>query len=217
MPSPLKLSSKPGHLPVLKPFNIGAHHTPSNIKFSRWLGTLPVHMLCLIALAVFIYPIATLAQSKYTTAQAFDALIRWLPFLLTKGFLMNVLISFFTMLIGTIAGVILGLCQISPIKLIARTSWFITQLFRNSPGWSCYLSSCSPFHLNSPLPEKSTPFRIGSRRYLDFPYPSWQISRKLCVAQFNRCPLVSGKPRSPWPFLAAKPCGKSFCHNVLSA
>ena len=133
MPSPLKLSSKPGHLPVLKPFNIGAHHTPSNIKFSRWLGTLPVHMLCLIALAVFIYPIATLAQSKYTTAQAFDALIRWLPFLLTKGFLMNVLISFFTMLIGTIAGVVLGLCQISPIKLIARTSWFITQLFRNSP------------------------------------------------------------------------------------
>jgi polar amino acid transport system permease protein len=37
------------------------------------------------------------------------------------------------MLIGTVLGVFLGLGQISPNSFIARFSWFITQVFRNSP------------------------------------------------------------------------------------
>ena len=37
------------------------------------------------------------------------------------------------MLIGTIAGILLGLGQISPINWLRRSCWFITQLFRNSP------------------------------------------------------------------------------------
>ena len=47
--------------------------------------------------------------------------------------MLNLIVSFLTMLIGTIAGVLLGLGQISPIRAVARTSWFVTQLFRNSP------------------------------------------------------------------------------------
>ena len=53
--------------------------------------------------------------------------------LITKGFALNILISFLTMAIGTIAGVLLGLWQISLITPVRRTAWFITQLFRNSP------------------------------------------------------------------------------------
>ncbi len=64
---------------------------------------------------------------------AFEALWRWLPFLMSKGFVLNVVISFFTMLIGTVAGILLGLGQISPVRFLSRTCWFITQLFRNSP------------------------------------------------------------------------------------
>ncbi|NNE22983.1 MAG: amino acid ABC transporter permease, partial [Rhizobiales bacterium] len=56
-----------------------------------------------------------------------------LPFLVSKGFLFNVIISLMTMLFGTVAGVILGLAQISPIGAIRWPAKAITQIFRNSP------------------------------------------------------------------------------------
>ena len=74
-----------------------------------------------------------IAQSQYTMSQAFSTLWRWLPFVVGSGFLMNLLISFFTMLIGTAAGLLMGLGQISLILPVSKTSWFLTQLFRNSP------------------------------------------------------------------------------------
>ena len=74
-----------------------------------------------------------IAQSQYTMSQAFSTLWRWLPFVVGSGFLMNLVISFFTMLIGTVAGVLLGLGQISLILPVRQSSWFFTQLFRNSP------------------------------------------------------------------------------------
>jgi polar amino acid transport system permease protein len=77
--------------------------------------------------------LAVLAQSKYTLIQAFATLWRWLPFVVGSGFVMNLLISFFTMLFGTVAGVFLGLGQISVVAPVRKFSWFITQLFRNSP------------------------------------------------------------------------------------
>jgi len=79
------------------------------------------------------YPLAVLAQSKYSLIQAFATLWRWLPFVVGSGFVMNLLISFFTMLFGTVAGVFLGLGQISVFSPVRKFSWFITQLFRNSP------------------------------------------------------------------------------------
>ena len=62
-----------------------------------------------------------------------QALFKWLPFLVFSGFLFNLLISVLTMLIGTIAGVLLGLAQISPIWFVRAVAKFATQLFRNSP------------------------------------------------------------------------------------
>ena len=37
-----------------------------------------------------VWPFAAAAQSGYTMAQALDALWRWLPFLVTKGFVLNI-------------------------------------------------------------------------------------------------------------------------------
>ena len=68
-----------------------------------------------------------------TVGQALEALWRWLPFVVGQGFVLNLVVSFLTMLIGTIAGVLLGLGQISPLRPLARSCWFVTQLFRNSP------------------------------------------------------------------------------------
>ncbi|MEO0995207.1 MAG: amino acid ABC transporter permease, partial [Pseudomonadota bacterium] len=80
-----------------------------------------------------LWPTLAFAQSQYSTADAFDALWRWMPFLLWSGFFFNVLISVLAMAIGTVAGAALGLAQISPSRAVRNTAWFLTQLFRNSP------------------------------------------------------------------------------------
>ncbi len=132
-PNWLKPTGQQTDLPVLKPFNYNPAGQPGDLQFSRWLAELPPQAFFIFALLACLWPAVAAAQSNYTTIQAFEALWRWLPFLLSKGFLLNVVVSFLTMLIGTIAGVLLGLGQISPIPWLQRSCWFITQLFRNSP------------------------------------------------------------------------------------
>lgn len=64
---------------------------------------------------------------------------RWLPLILfgppgqVGGFLLNILVSFLTMAIGTVAGVILGVMQVSQGAVVRWIAWAITQFFRNSP------------------------------------------------------------------------------------
>ncbi len=103
------------------------------LKFSRWLADLPAWTLPALFALALLWPSVAYAQSNYTTTMAFDALWRWLPFLVGKGFVLNLIISLATMAIGTIAGVLLGLWQISQITAVRRFAWFMTQLFRNSP------------------------------------------------------------------------------------
>ncbi len=120
-------------LPVLKPFRIAISGHASDVKFSRWLEGLSPKAVLTVALIPLVWPFVVFAQGGYTTADAFEALWRWLPFLVSHGFALNILISFFTMLIGTIAGILVGLGQVSPFRLLSKFCWFITQLFRNSP------------------------------------------------------------------------------------
>lgn len=49
------------------------------------------------------------------------------------GFAMNIFISLMSMALGTLLGVFLGLTQLAPQKIVSTISWFLTQLFRNSP------------------------------------------------------------------------------------
>lgn len=61
-----------------------------------------------------------------------ETVIKWLP-LIFKGFLMNLLVSILSMAIGTISGVALGLGLVSLIPWLRKSSWFLTQFFRNAP------------------------------------------------------------------------------------
>ncbi len=129
----------PGHptrgtdLPVLKPFRVGIYGHASDLSFCRWLEGLNPKSVLAVAMIPLVWPFVVFAQGGYSTADAFEALWRWLPFLVSHGFALNILISFFTMLIGTIAGILVGLGQVSPFRALSKFSWFITQLFRNSP------------------------------------------------------------------------------------
>ncbi|MDP7582493.1 MAG: amino acid ABC transporter permease [SAR324 cluster bacterium] len=126
-------NSQQSDLPVLLPYQGHSAGIPEDLRFSRWLASSSPWVLLVIFLLISFYPLAVLAQSKYTLIQAFATLWRWLPFVVGSGFVMNLLISFFTMLFGTVAGVFLGLGQISVVAPVRKFSWFITQLFRNSP------------------------------------------------------------------------------------
>jgi len=119
-------------LAVLKPFDPAAV-SPDGYVFTRWLAALPWWTPVLVMLAAALWPALAHAQSGYSTAQAFDALWRWMPFLVWSGFFFNVLISVLAMVIGTVTGTALGLAQISPRPWVRHAAWFVTQLFRNSP------------------------------------------------------------------------------------
>lgn len=120
-------------LPVLLPYNHARGYAPDAMLATRWLASLPPWTPLVIFAAIVLWPLAAYAQNRYGYADAFEALVRWMPFLITSGFLFNVLISFFAMVIGTVLGAALGLAQIAPSRWLRRAAWFITQTFRNSP------------------------------------------------------------------------------------
>jgi len=132
-PVPGVTAPRQGDLPVLLPFRASAPDRADGLRFSRWLADLPAAVPVVLGALAAAWPAVAYAQGGYGMTQALDALWRWLPFLVTSGFALNILISFFTMVIGTAAGVILGLWQISVHKPVRNTAWFVTQLFRNSP------------------------------------------------------------------------------------
>lgn len=122
-------ASSRSDLPVLKPFVM--RHAPYDAMYHvRWLaGISPLWVLGIIAL----WPAAALAQSGLAMAEAYAALWRWMPFLVKSGFLFNILISLFSMLIGTALGIVLGLGQVSRLRPVRLLAGAITQLFRNAP------------------------------------------------------------------------------------
>ena len=94
-------------------------------------------------------------------------LIKWTPLILLGppgefgGFALNVAVSFLAMAIGTVAGLVLGLGQISLFRPVRALSWAVTQFFRNAP-WLVllfFVMLLTPFQL-----------RLGT---LAIPLPSW--------------------------------------------
>ena len=127
------VNSKPNsNMPVLKPYDI-KKYGPDGYLFTRWLASMPWWTPLLIFIIMAIWPTLSQAKSSFGTVEAFEALWRWMPFLLKSGFFFNVLISVLAMTIGTIAGVALGLAQVSIYLWIRAVAWFLTQSFRNSP------------------------------------------------------------------------------------
>jgi len=118
-------------LPVLLPFDRARAAGPDPMSMSRWLASLPPWTPAAIAFVILIWPLT--ARAAYTYLDALGALWRWIPFITLHGFLFNILISFLAMAIGTCLGAVVGLGQISLKRNVRRITWFLTQLFRNSP------------------------------------------------------------------------------------
>lgn len=112
-------------LPVLLPFAVS--RTQAEFHFhpvSAWLlvGGL---VGCLVVLPAW-------AQSGGVQLSPLEVVVRWAPLLL-KGFAFNVAISLIAMMLGTLAGVGLGLAMLSEGRVLRRVAWAVTQFFRNVP------------------------------------------------------------------------------------
>lgn len=130
-----KTSAKATALPVVHPTNKVSDlcHSVNSLSFSRWFSELPIVWICLFLAAVSLYPTFVYANNESGAANPWETLVKWIPVLLTKGFSQNLLISFFTMLFGSLFGVVLGMGQISIHSWLRKICYLITQLFRNSP------------------------------------------------------------------------------------
>jgi len=146
-------------LPVMLPIASRSSET-STLLFSHWLASRSAFYMIAVSAIFCIWP-AIASASNFGMYDALKAFWRWVPLLVTEGFVLNVLISVLTMFFGTIFGVILGLAQISLVAPIRWAAKFFTQLFRNSP-WLVLL-----FIVMLALPFEIT---IGG---LTFSFPDW--------------------------------------------
>jgi polar amino acid transport system permease protein len=138
-------------LPVLLPFRLPRNET------HRRLGAGFGILLC-AGLVLFVS--AASAQGGRMVASPMQVIVKWAPLLLT-GFSFNILISALSMLLGTVAGLGVGLGLLSEIAPIRQVSWALTQIFRNAP-WLVLL-----FFVMFLVPFQITIFGVT------IPFPDW--------------------------------------------
>jgi polar amino acid transport system permease protein len=122
--------------------------------------------ICPLSAAVLCFGSVMVASSAWsaggpTVLSPLQVIVKWAPLLLT-GFAFNIAISLLAMLLGTIAGLWLGLALLSEIRIVAGMSWLVTQVFRNAP-WLVLL-----FFVMFLVPFQVTIFKTT------IPLPDWQ-------------------------------------------
>lgn len=127
-------------LPVIKPFILtnGPGWQIENIV--SLAGNRKIGLALITILSAWLMIDVAYAQLQGDVNQTiFQTLVKWTPLMFMGpegefgGFILNITVSFISMALGTFLGLWLGIGQVSPNSYIRRTSWAITQLFRNSP------------------------------------------------------------------------------------
>lgn len=139
-------SEERGRLAVMLPFRL-ASREPASLRLAHWMSSR--FAIVLIALLWLGLAVDAMAANATTQPSILTLMVKWSP-VLFGGFLFNLLISFLSMAIGTVAGVALGLLQISLHVPLQRSAWVVTQFFRNAP-WLVLLFYCIlliPFELS---------------------------------------------------------------------
>lgn len=127
-------------LPVMKPF---APALSPRWQAADWVGLATdrrAGFALALAVGAWVLVDGAHAQVQGDPEQTiFDTLVKWTPLMLLGppgefgGFVLNIVVSFIAMGLGTFLGLWLGIGQVSPIGWLRRGSWVVTQLFRNSP------------------------------------------------------------------------------------
>ncbi len=120
-------------LPVLNPVSKTAGETwklPTIEGVPRLV--IPTWMVAFAFIAFAVSIGGAQAQTGNSAVSFWTVFPQWLPFIM-KGFVFNLVISFFAMFLGTTMGMVMGLAQISLHAPVRKTAWFVMQFFRNSP------------------------------------------------------------------------------------
>ena len=137
--------------------------------------------------------------------QLFWILVEWLPYL-GSGFMMNITIALLSMAGGTLVGVILGILELAPLKIVRYPVIAYVQIFRNAPHLVLIFATTYIF-----------PFEIVVfGHYL--PFPDWvkaviglAIPASAYVAEITRGAIQS-IPTTQWE--AAKGLGFSRLQSL---
>ena len=133
-------------LPVLLPLRRPAPRSLTLPLEAAWQRR--ATLVILVLLAGWLLCAEALAQAGVARPGIVALLWKWTP-VIFSGFLFNILISVLSMAIGTVAGVALGLLQVSLVRPVRQSAWVVTQFFRNAP-WLVILFYCIlliPFEL----------------------------------------------------------------------
>ncbi|MGN6461220.1 MAG: amino acid ABC transporter permease [Pseudolabrys sp.] len=104
----------------------------SSVPRSRLARTAMAVGFILSIIVVVSVPLYGAFAATGTSAGTLETLAKWAPLILL-GFGLNLLMSFIAMGIGTVAGVGLGIAQVSQVSWIRRAAWAATEMFRNTP------------------------------------------------------------------------------------
>ncbi len=123
---------------VLKPFRVSGPAPGEGLVLRLLNGRVALALLSVLLIWMLVGEARAqiMASAEQTVL---DTLIKWTPLILLGppgelgGFVLNVIVSFLAMAMGTFMGIWLGLGQVSLWAPVRRASWVITQLFRNSP------------------------------------------------------------------------------------
>ncbi|MGV1824405.1 amino acid ABC transporter permease [Agrobacterium vitis] len=80
--------------------------------------------LVVLPLAILVWALADLSLGR--------ELVQWLPYL-GSGFAMNIVISLSAMTMGSVLGILLGMLQMVPFRLVRYPATVYVQVFRNAP------------------------------------------------------------------------------------
>lgn len=128
-PIPHTPTRVPGHMDVLLPRRALA---ATSLNWREQMFNPVTLALLFSGFCAVLVGTAWAQQSAPEQDSALTVLLRWTP-LLAQGFGFNVLISLLAMAIGTFLGVLLGILQVSPFRIIRAPAWLVTQFFRNAP------------------------------------------------------------------------------------
>jgi polar amino acid transport system permease protein len=147
----MKTTESEHRLAVLLPYRLAP------TRMSVRISPLSAAILCFCAMMV---ASTAWAQNAPAMLSPLQVIVKWSPLLL-RGFAFNILISLLAMLLGTFAGLGLGLALLSESRPLAAVSWFVTQFFRNAP-WLVLL-----FFVMFLVPFQVTMFKMT------IPLPDW--------------------------------------------
>ena len=127
-------------LPVMKSFKYKTSATIQARDILKFSLNKQTALVLILLLTVWLGIDEAYAQVQGDPNQTIlETLIKWTPLMFFGppnefgGFVLNITVSFIAMAMGTFMGLWVGIGQVSPNNIIRRSSWLITQLFRNSP------------------------------------------------------------------------------------